>query len=196
MTPLHPLSNHSNTIHLGTYYLFGQSPDDTLQLKPGVSLFGGFASDEKVRGQRDSAAHPALLSGCDSADCGQRVYHVLTGSNGSVIDGFTIAHGQASGEGARQHGGGLYNEGTSPEVVNCLFVDNQASQLDGAIYNEKGAPLIKDTVFLSNQAMGMGGAFATAANLPQSSCRDAGSSPIARRMEARSPSAARNPPLR
>ena len=59
------------------------------------------------------------------------VYHVVTASSAvtatAVLDGFTIIGGNADGSGADGLGGGLYNSGGSPTLINVTFAGNAAA---------------------------------------------------------------------
>jgi Thrombospondin type 3 repeat len=63
----------------------------------------------------------------------------------TVLDGFTITGGNATS------GGGMYNSGSSPTVVNCIFSGNTADN-GGGMYNTSSNPLIRNCVFSGNYA--------------------------------------------
>lgn len=128
----------------------------TFQLEEGVDLYGGFAGTETSRDERDIAAHPTILSGYDASPFGPEpvdfhVYHVVTGSDDAVLDGFTIRGGVAVFPFI--DGAGMYNVGVSPTVRNCTFTQNMAENLGGAMFNDEGAaPLVVNTTFIENNA--------------------------------------------
>lgn len=99
----------------GTYRpTTGTDRNATFQLVSGVSLYGGFAGGETALEQRDWRAHETILSG----DIGQRgladdnAYHVVTGADDALLDGFTIrdGHGSRPGQGG-QPGAGQSGQG-------------------------------------------------------------------------------------
>jgi predicted outer membrane repeat protein len=153
----------------------------TVHLEPGVDLYGGFAGTEIARAQRDVGQNPTVLSG-DVGAAGvntDNAYHVVTGSGGVVIDGFTIRDGRADGvsdhgrgagmfnpgcgptlvvsnctfgDNAAVEGGGMYNRNASPRVVGCTFEDNTADNGGGGIRNSYSSPDVLDTEFRNNSA--------------------------------------------
>jgi hypothetical protein len=111
-------------------------PTATFTVKPGVSLYGGFAATETSLSQRTWTAHPTILSGDIDGDdtntdgndtaetwadiSGSNAYHVVTldGVTGlpitgsTLLDGFTITAGSAQGSSApNERGGGLFCAG-------------------------------------------------------------------------------------
>lgn len=139
----------------GVYLVPGISKDDTIQLRPGISVYGGFSGTEIYRKDRDWNTRIAVLDG------GNRLYHVVTGSDESVLDGFQIAHGKADGLDTRGHGGGMINPDCSPRVENCVFRDNKASKSGAGMWNRNGSPKIARTIFRSNQTSDNGGGMAS-----------------------------------
>jgi parallel beta-helix repeat protein len=131
----------------------------TIQLKPGVSLYGGFEGGEAARDDRDFENHETILSGDigmaeDNAD---NAYHVVTGADDAVIDGFTITAGNSDGSSPHNRGGGMYNRYFSPTVTNCTFSNNSASG-GGGMYNDNSLPTVTDCTFSNNSAeLGGGG---------------------------------------
>lgn len=86
-----------------------------------------------------------------------------SGANGSVVQcvsgegpdtilqGFTITGGNAN------IGGGMLNVGSSPTVIDSVFVANHADDRGGGMYNRKGNPIIIGTTFRQNTSGEMGG---------------------------------------
>ena len=146
----------------GTYLpTSGADRAATFALVQGVAVYGGFAGTEDDREQRDSTTHVATLSGDIGVqdDAADNVYHVATGADGAVLDGFTVAGGNANGTGSDQHGGGLYCGGVEPTVVGCVFLDNAAAEHGGGIYVADASPLITGCTFRGNTALYGGGLF-------------------------------------
>lgn len=119
----------------------------TFAIRSGLAVYGGFAGNEDAREQRDPDAHRSVLSGdiggddvvdgygvtADAADIvGDNSYHVVridTATADTVLDGFTLSGGQASGtEAADSGGGGLLCYGVgqacSPTLRRLLFRGN------------------------------------------------------------------------
>ncbi|MCJ2164290.1 MULTISPECIES: aryl-sulfate sulfotransferase [unclassified Pseudodesulfovibrio] len=162
----------------------------TFKLVPGVEIYGGFSGTEVELGKRNFKKHQTTLSG----DIGQmgvpddNVFHVVTGADRAVLDGFTVTGGYSrnarwqggdqltasvivSGPGNGQ-GAGMINFQASPEVRNCVFQDNQALE-GGAVYNmtspsndptgvPETSPRFIDCTFWQNSAMAYGGGVANA----------------------------------
>jgi hypothetical protein len=82
---------------------------------------------------------------------------------GTVLDGFTITGGDASGSGSDSRGGGMYNHSSSPAVTNCTFIGNVAVR-GGGMGTWLGSPTVTDCTFSANSASsggGMGGLFSS-----------------------------------
>lgn len=167
---------------------------------PAITIYGGFVGTETTRDQRVPAVNLTVLSGdVDSNDAnaagsqvdaeatdihGTNSLHVvyLNGSNGTpitgstVLDGFSITGGSATGTGLGGRGGGLFCNGNSngradndanvscsPTLRNLVFSGNSSSDSGGAIYNyaEEGgtsSPTLIDVTFIGNSAVNAGGA--------------------------------------
>ena len=69
----------------------------------------------------------------------------------TVLDGFTVA----GGNNPDGFGGGMFNNGASPTVTNCVFLGNSAGG-GGGMYNT-GSPTVTNCSFLANVAAGGGG---------------------------------------
>jgi len=155
----------------------------SLQLQPGVAVYGGFVGTETVRGSRDWFVYETVIDGSRSRG-GLPAYHVIIGADDAIIDGFTITGGEAnlvytdeeSGGGmlnqfcsptvanctflrnkAFYGGGGIANKGANPRIVNCRFYGNDGGAHAGGVYNDQSSPLIVNCLFVGNHA-GEGGA--------------------------------------
>lgn len=125
----------------------------TFTLVDGVYLYGGFAGTETSLSQRDIAANETILSGeigapgiADNSD------NVVTAPGGStgVLDGFTIASGNAT-----LWGGGVDNSAGDFTYVN-LTIENNHANLGAGMYNT-GQPTLQNVLFLNNAASSGGG---------------------------------------
>jgi len=142
-------------------------------MKPGVTLFGGFAGTEDptvfTPTDRDLNANETILSGdLLGNDNGQvahdeptrqdNSFHVVVGADDATLDGFTITGGNASGAAsAAQLGAGMYNNGCSPSVTGCLFRDNTAVLRGAGMYNCNNSPTVVRCSFTGNSAGDGGG---------------------------------------
>jgi uncharacterized repeat protein (TIGR02543 family) len=134
----------------------------TFQLKSGVAIYGGFPAAGGEMAERNWATNLTTLSG-DIGIVGSNSdnsYHVVTGSAvdaTSVLDGFTIASGYASGSvSPHNNGGGMYNINSSPTLTNVTFSGN-SGRGGGGLYNEYSSPTLTNVTFTSNSAVYNGG---------------------------------------
>jgi predicted outer membrane repeat protein len=152
-------------------YLPGALRTDTFQLKNGVALYGGFAGTETDRDQRQLSSNMTILSGDIDANDSQtpiitnlatvtdntaNSYHVVTGADGAILDGFTITAGNANGASPNNSGGGMYNSGSSPALTNITFSGNSAAK-GGGMYNSGSSPVLTNLTFSGNSATNHGG---------------------------------------
>lgn len=154
----------------GTYKPAGPGGDrnKTFSLPNRVKLYGGFAGNEANLDQRDPAANVSILTGDLNGDDqptdhatqrGDNSYHVVTSTNtdaGTLLDGFTIAGGNAYQAYSSTIGGGLYITSGSLVIAGCTFSDNVAS--NGGAIGGSGTPTITRCQFFNNSAdTGSGG---------------------------------------
>lgn len=137
-----------------------------------VQLFGGYAGIGAADpDERDFTTYISVLSGdLDGDDLPEFVniaensFHVVTIdlTSGAVLEGLTIAHGNADGEVLDLYGAGVLNIGSSPMVRFCILRDNSAIT-GGGFYNtgDGAAPGFLDCTFTGNRALspGSGGGF-------------------------------------
>lgn len=131
----------------GAYNIYEDSAEDTVLLKPGVHVYGGFAGDETSLSERDWKEHPTVLSGLQDEGSSNRVCHVVTGADDSVLDGFVITDGDCPEIDGT--GGGMLNAGAAPTVRNCDFIGNEAT-VGGGMFNEDSSPTIIGCRFIGN----------------------------------------------
>ena len=135
----------------GTYTIFQASAYDTVLLKPSVFVYGGFDGIEDALDERDWVAHETVLDG------GGDVYHVVTGSHGAALDGFTVTGGNANGVSPHNKGGGFYNDvGADLLITHCAIMGNSALDDGGGMLNVGASPTITDCTFSLNSAVGEG----------------------------------------
>lgn len=113
----------------GTYY--GDSiSSNAFTMKEGVNVYGGFEGnepDDYDLSQRDFTVHATILDGRNS----QRVlYQTEIFTTQTLWDGFTLQHGNTTGE-----GGGTYLRQMSG-LYNCRIINNVSSSNGGGIYVE------------------------------------------------------------
>ncbi len=150
--------------------------DAAFQLKSGVALYGGFSGTETARDQRNPATNLTILSGdIDNNDSQMPIitnlttvtgnttnsYHVVIGAPGigATLDGFTITAGNANSASPNDHGGGMYNDASSPTLANVTFSGNSADGGGGGMYNDNySSPTLTKVAFSSNSTTGGSGA--------------------------------------
>lgn len=124
------------------------------QIPDRVAMYGGFQGGETSVAQRDWQQHPTVLFG-------NGAYHVITTaavSAATVLDGFTITGGSASGDiGPLTVGAGWQNDHGSPTIRNCIFENNYATGSGAGLNNTQGSPLLSHVVFRKNTAEASGG---------------------------------------
>ena len=160
-------------------YKPGLLQTDTFQLKNGVTFYGNFFGDESQLEDRHGEA--SILSGdIDGNDTntdgnniaettadiqGSNSYHVVTGTTGAILDGFTITAGNANGTVPNERGGGMYNTSSSPTLANITFSGNSADY-GGGMYNVSSSPALTNTTFRGNLAAHGGGMYNDSSSNP------------------------------
>jgi len=115
-------------VKAGTYKP-GSARTDSFAMKNNVAIYGGFAGTEDPAmfdlDDRDFEMNETILSGDigtigdDADNCYHVFYHPDDGTNldsTAVLDGVTIAGGNADDSRPHSDGGGMYNSSSSPTV--------------------------------------------------------------------------------
>lgn len=142
----------------GTYRVMQSSIFNTLELRSGVGIYGGFAGTETERSQRDWQTNVTILDG-EHATEDTAVMHVVTAFDtvDATLDGFVVQWGFAQGPRAEDNlGAGLQAFGAAMTIENCRFVDNYALGAGGGLYAYGSTLTIRDTSFADNIAQGDG----------------------------------------
>ncbi len=88
-------------------------------------------------------------------------YHVVQCTNGegpdTILEGFTITGGNASGSYPDDCGGGMYNDSSSPTVINCIFAGNSAAYAGGGMYCTNSSSTVVNCTFTGNSTRYGGG---------------------------------------
>lgn len=164
----------------GTYYpteIAGSSSDPrdkafvfTVQTR----IFGGFDGTEASLSERSTdsvslhVTNRTTLSGDLGVlnDTSDNAYHVVLSLNGqfsSVIDGFEITDGNASGSGTnsiglhsiyRNAGGGINSWGSNATFSNCVVQQNYAKRCGAGMNNTTAGPVVTNCSFIENTVTG------------------------------------------
>ncbi|MCP4675286.1 MAG: hypothetical protein GY854_07230, partial [Deltaproteobacteria bacterium] len=133
----------------------------TFQMIEDTAMYGGFdpANDQGTFATRNAKSNVTTLNGNVGSPTAynDNAFHVVSGANNAILDGFTISEGFCSlGSGLQHYGGGMFNNNVSPMVTNCTFFNNQG--IDGAgMANYTGAsPTVTNCIFESNTSFNSG----------------------------------------
>lgn len=156
-------ANDSIWVAQGVYHP-GNDREDHFTLIDSVVLLGGFSGDESLHTQRNPAQNITMLSGNigDSLQSGDNSYHVIYVGHGSaissmtVLDGFYISGGNATGDFTAGWGGGLFVGSGSPIIRHCTFGYNSAMD-GGAIHADSDSILFQNVTIRENHALQGGG---------------------------------------
>ncbi len=131
----------------GEVWVRSGSYEENITLHPYAYLYGGFAGDEDVRGERDWVANVTILDGRQQG----AVVTANAGHHASAIDGFTITGGSA------KYGGGLSLLHSSPTIANNTITVNSSSEDGGGLYLRYSFPTIANNTITGNSAKHDGG---------------------------------------
>ena len=122
---------------------YGANQPQTINLKTGVSLYGGFAGTETLRTQRNPVVNISILDGGG----GVTVLAAPPGASATtVLDGFTIRNGRSTS------GGGIACISSAMTISNNIITSNTALYYGGGIYVESSAVTIANNTITGNNA--------------------------------------------
>jgi len=126
----------------------GSNDGDVIMVQPGTYYEAINLMGKSVQIRAFPAEQPPVLNAQDRKS-------VITinqnESTQTVISGFIIEKGRASS------GGGIFIDGASPLIENCIIRDNYALIMGGGIYvTNGGAPVIENVKIIENQCDGLG----------------------------------------
>ncbi|MGD2094193.1 MAG: hypothetical protein PVH77_04205 [Phycisphaerales bacterium] len=141
----------------------------SFELINGVTIKGGYTATRGHRGGqaldvRDVNQYRSILSGDLNSDDRPDInniednsYHVVTSSGAdetAVLDGFTITgSGIPNGRAVHNiHSGGMYNNDSSPTLIDCTFSENLAAEVGAGMYNNNSNPVLFNCMFSENNA--------------------------------------------
>ena len=124
-----------------------------MTMKNNVAIYGGFAGTETSKEERVEGNNTIL----DGEGKYRVFYNYYTSSNkltnSAKLDNVTIQNGYTSVSGA-----GMYNCCASPEITNCTFSNNSASNDGGGMCNGlSSSPVLTNCTFSNNSAKHYGG---------------------------------------
>lgn len=163
-------SGYEIWVAAGKYYpTNGYDRGISFQMKNGVAIYGGFSATETSFYERNWKTNITVLSGdIGTPDyTGDNSFHVVYNSsinNTAILDGFTIQKGEAD-DYYEDSGAGVYNDNSSPMIVNCTISDNYAYSNGGGVFNSISSPEIINC-FISNNNGNYGAGIYNLASFP------------------------------
>ena len=146
----------------------GIMPGDSsvsFQLINDVTIKGGYAAQYGHGWDvRDINQYKSILSNDLDADDApgfntvkESSYHVITSSENdatAVLDGFTITGSMIVGGGRNpdNHSSEMYNDKSSPTLIDCTFTGNAATERGAGMHNNDSNPMLLNCTFSENYA--------------------------------------------
>ncbi len=128
----------------GSYY-------NTVTLKDGVAIIGGFNGTETASSQADPLANPTDLNGSGNS----RVVEGTDNAATAELRGFNIIRGFVD---CPEYGAGMELTDSDATISDCVFTQNEAGALGGALCNFGGSPTFTNCRFVGNDGQWAGGA--------------------------------------
>lgn len=123
----------------GMYTPHASDNSISFQLKENVDIYGGFSGSEALLTERDFVTHLTILSGDLNGDDNygstpatnitENTRTVVKGEDNTILDGFTIQGGNATG----YSGGGMNLSLSSPTLSNLIFSHNSSVSGGGGV---------------------------------------------------------------
>jgi len=137
----------------------GDDRSISFEMVEGVDIYGGFPPGGGPRSPGIYQTILSGDIG-DQNDPDDNSYHVVTCENVSdaILDGFTIIAGNAdASDGPNCRGGGIHNYNSSLTIKSCIFRSNSAITGGGMCNDDSSSPNITNCIFIDNIASGYGG---------------------------------------
>ncbi|MFC1482192.1 DUF4215 domain-containing protein [Myxococcota bacterium] len=149
----------------GVYHVYQTSLYDTIIMRSGVGVYGGFTGSELQRMQRDWQVNTTVLDGTQEGNPTNAACNVVTAvsTTDATLDGFVITGGRAGPNGCagptthERYGGGMYNSGSTLTVANCIFDSNTSGCEAAGMANWGSSVNIDNCIFRNNFATYGGG---------------------------------------
>ncbi len=136
----------------------------SVEMQADVDLYGGFSGSETERTERDWKNNITTLSGeiGDTSTVNDNSYHVVTGANNAIIDGFTISGGYAI-PGQNDNADATYVACDATDAMD-VAAENKNDELlrvlygycygaGGGMINVQTAPTVANVTFENNSAI-------------------------------------------
>lgn len=128
--------------------------EDQIEVAPGIYYEAIDFKGKAVRLYSAKGPEATIING-------NGAFHVVQCVSGedpnTILEGFTIADGNAISAFPDNQGGGMYNNGSSPTVTNCIFSGSMAAEYGGGMHNSSSSPFVTDCIFTSNMTTRGGG---------------------------------------
>ncbi|MBN1676593.1 MAG: right-handed parallel beta-helix repeat-containing protein [Kiritimatiellae bacterium] len=139
----------------GTVWVAAGTYNESITLKHGVAVLGGFAGTETLLDERNWNVNVTILNG---GKTGSVVVCPTNALPDTSLDGFTILNGIGTIHDGDRYGGGIFCEESSPSILNNVIAMNTCEEEGGAIYCPYGSPVISNNTITANTAGSGGGA--------------------------------------
>ncbi|MCD4705856.1 C39 family peptidase, partial [bacterium] len=130
---------------------------DEIIVRDGTYHENSIAFRSKIITVRSENGPESTIISCNSA---KSVIEFYNSGENCVLEGFTITNGN------KYCGGGIYFYKSSPEIINCVIKDNQASY-GGGMFFYLSSPKISGCVIKNNQTVYYGGAIYSDRSSPE-----------------------------
>ena len=111
---------------------------ESIELEPGVALYGGFSGIEQSREERDWAAHETIVDATGAGDT------AVFGANRAILDGFTVT--------GAEYRGVYCQDGSSPTLANCTIRGNSGYY---GVYCSRSSATLTNCTIAGNAGTGI-----------------------------------------
>jgi hypothetical protein len=135
---------------------------DEIEVAPGTYYGGINFKGKAIRLYSTAGPNDTIIDGIGNC----HVVQCVSGEGANtILKGFTITGGNASGGWPDSYGGGMFNWVSSPTVTNCIFTGNSADS-GGGMYNTGSSPAVTDCKFTGYLTSGNGGVMFNVQSIP------------------------------